>query len=123
MKKIMTLLVVLLGVSFVAFADAKSRKNIDSFMKEYETFVTKAEKAASTNSLSDLASLSAESVKFSEKAQAVQDAKDWTLKDSQKYLELTNRYSAALSKISGTANTITDTTNAAASDLLKSYGY
>jgi DNA-binding ferritin-like protein len=123
MKKILTLFVVLFGVSLFVFADAKSRKSIDDFMKEYETFVIKAEKAAETNKLSDLTNLSMESLKLAEKAEAAQTATDWTLKDSQKYLELTNRYSVAINKLSGTTNTAVENTDAATADLLKAYGY
>lgn len=92
MKKFFTVLLVLFGVSLAVFADAKSRKQIDSFMKEYETFVVKVEKAADTNKLSDYANLTTEYLKLIEKVDAMENTNDWTISDSQKYLELTNRY-------------------------------
>ncbi|MBQ4378583.1 MAG: hypothetical protein II821_05235 [Treponema sp.] len=123
MKKFLTVLLVLFGVTLAVFADAKSRKSIDDFMKEYETFVTKAEKAANTNKVSDLTNLSMESLKLSESAQKIQNTKDWTLKDSQKYLELTNRYSAAVNKLQGATNSAAQSATNSYNDLLKSYGY
>lgn len=126
MKKFFTVLLVLFGVSLAVFADAKSRKQIDSFMKEYETFVVKVEKAADTNKLSDYANLTTEYLKLIEKVDAMENTNDWTISDSQKYLELTNRYTIAVNKLSGQTSTNVDDTNAALdsyNEMLKSYGY
>ena len=126
MKKILSLFVLLLGMSCVLFAASKQRKTIDDFFKEYETFVVKAEKAAASNKLSDLNNLSMESLKLTEACQKVENTADWTLADSQKYLELTNRYSAAINKLSGNTSATSADANAALNDyndMLKSYGY
>ena len=126
MKKFFTVLLVLFGVSLAVFADAKSRKQIDSFMKEYETFVVKVEKAADTNKLSDYANFTTEYLKLIEKVDAMENTNDWTISDSQKYLELTNRYTIAVNKLSGQTSTNVDDTNAALdsyNEMLKSYGY
>ena len=118
-KKFLTGLFIFLGISCLLFAVTKDRKAINDFLAEYETLVVKAEKAAATNKLSDLTNLSLEASKFAEKAQNVQDTNEWTLQDSTKYLNLTNRYSTAVNKISGA----TVDTAASTEDLLKSYGF
>ena len=65
-KKIISVLAILATLTCALFA-ASTRKDIDAFLKEYETFVVKAEKAAASNKISDLMSMSLESVKLAEK--------------------------------------------------------
>lgn len=84
----------------IAFA-ASSRKQIDTFFADYEKLVVKAEKAAEKGDMLSYLSLQAESIKFAEKSDKLQNTKDWTEADSEKYLSLTNRYTAALLKLSG----------------------
>jgi len=126
MKKILSVFVLLFGLSCVLFAVSKQRKSIDDFFKEYETFVVKAEKAAASNKVSDLTNLSMESLKLSEACQKIENTDEWTIADSKKYLELTNRYSIAINILSGNTNATSADANAALddyNDLLKSYGY
>lgn len=122
MKKFLSLLVMLTGFTCLLFAVSKQRQAIDAFLKEYEAFVVKAEKAADTNKISDLTNLSLESVKLAEKAQNVENTTEWTPADSVKYLGLTNRYAAAINKLSGNPEPQTADT-ADINDMLKSYGY
>ena len=122
MKKFLSLLVMLTGFTCLLFAVSKQRQAIDAFLKEYEAFVVKAEKAADTNKISDLTNLSLESVKLSEKAQNVENTTEWTPADSVKYLGLTNRYAAAINKLSGNPEPQTADT-ADINDMLKAYGY
>ena len=81
------------------------------FLKEYETFVVKAEKAAQTNKISDLTKLSLESAKLAEKCEALEDSDEWTIADTKKYLDLSTRCTNAISKLSSS------TTSAASSAL------
>ena len=78
-----------------------SRKQIDNFLDEYEKFVVKAEKAAQKNDMTSLMNMSAGAAEFAEKADNFEDADDWTASDAQRYMNLSNRYAAAVSKISG----------------------
>ncbi|MCR4580827.1 MAG: hypothetical protein K5681_10830, partial [Treponema sp.] len=95
------------------------RQAIDSFFKEYEVFVTKAEKAADSGKLSDLTKLSLEAVKFTEKIEELEDVDEWTLADSKKYLDLSNRYSKAALKLSESSSNMLDDY----SSLLDSYDF
>lgn len=121
MKKLISVLVVLGTLACSVFA-AGNRKAIDDFFKEYEAFVVKAEKAAESNKISDLTNLSLESVKLAEACDKIDDTDAWTLDDSAKYLKLTNRYSAAVSKLSE-ATTSTAVTTDDYDALLKAYGF
>ena len=121
-KKVLTVLVVLCALSCALFAVSKQRKAIDDFLKEYDTFVIKAEKAAETNKISDLTKLSMESLSLSEKVEKIENTDEWTLADSKKYLDLTTRYSNAINKLSGTTSSAAQDTNAAMNDMLKAYG-
>ena len=78
-----------------------SRKQIESFLDEYEKFVVKAEKAAQKNDITSLMKMSAGALEFAEKADNFEDADDWTASDAERYMNLSNRYAAAVSKISG----------------------
>lgn len=78
---------------------ASSKKDIDLFLKSYEEFVVKAEKAAAKNDLVSLQKLSIEAVKFSEKVEKLDVGNGWTAEDLEKYTDLSYRYSAAISKM------------------------
>lgn len=121
MKKLISVLIVLGTLACSVFA-AGNRKAIDDFFLEYEAFVVKAEKAAESNKISDLTNLSLESVKLAEACDKIDDTDAWTLDDSAKYLKLTNRYSAAVSKLSE-ATTSTAVTTDDYDALLKAYGF
>ncbi len=89
----------------LVFAQEKdSRRQIDFFMKEYEKFVVKAEKAAEKGDMAALMSLNAEAAKFAEKTSGLTDTSDWNMNDAQKYQALTNRYNDALTKFSNSLN-------------------
>ena len=106
-KKIISVLAILATLTCALFA-ASTRKDIDAFLKQYETFVVKAEKAAASNKISDLMSMSLESVKLTEKYDKIKDSKEWTTADSTKYLKLTNRYTKAASKVTSDLSDNTD---------------
>ena len=114
-KRIIAVLAILCGFACAVFA-ASSRKDIDAFLKEYEAFVVKAEKAAASNKLSDLTQMSLESVKLVEKYEKLEETDEWTVTDAKKYLDLSNRYAKAASKITSDLTSDTDA-------LLKAYGY
>ena len=80
--------------------NSSSRSQIDNFLDGYEKVVVKAEKAAKNNDMTSLMNLSAEAADFAEKAEDLEDMDDWSAADAKRYLELTNRYNAAISKIS-----------------------
>lgn len=94
-------------VGLTAFA-AGNRAAIDKFLKSYEEFVVATEKAAKTNSMMDLIKLEEKAVKMAEEADKIENSADWTLQDSKKYLELTNRYSKAVSSMTNTATPTVD---------------
>lgn len=108
LKKVITLIMMseILATSFL-FA-ASSRKDIDKFFKSYEEFIVKAEKAADKNDFVSLQQLSIEAVKFSEEVEDLDVGEGWTSEDLKKYTELTNRYSAAISKMYGGVSTDTN---------------
>ena len=99
LKKIITS-VMMLGVlaTSLLFA-AGSKKDIDKFLKSYEEFVVKTEKAAKKNDLVSLQKRSIEAVEFSEKVENLMLGDGWTSSDLKKYTDLTNRYTASISKI------------------------
>ncbi|MBP3710408.1 MAG: hypothetical protein J6I73_08425 [Treponema sp.] len=80
---------------------AGSRKQIDTFLADYEKIVVKAEKAAENGTMLSLISLQAEAAKLVEKSDKLKDMSDWTEADSVKYLKLTERYMTAITKLSG----------------------
>lgn len=99
-KRIVAAMLVLVFAAGMLFAESKSRKQIDKFLDDYEKVVVKAEKAAKKNDMSSLMSLSLEASEFAEKADDFEDADAWNTGDSKRYLELTNRYNDAITKIS-----------------------
>lgn len=78
---------------------ATDRKDIDQFLKSYEKVVVQAEKAAKSNSVTELLSVVTEITEMAEKADKFQNFNSWTEKDSKKYLELTARYTKAMEKM------------------------
>ncbi|MCR4735626.1 MAG: hypothetical protein K5829_11540 [Treponema sp.] len=117
-KKIFGLLIVLISLSCAIFAASKQRQDIDKFLKEYEVFVTKTEKAANTGKIVDLADLSIEALKFTEEAEKIEDYDEWSVADATKFLDLSNRYTKAALKLSEMATDMTSDY----SDLLNAYG-
>lgn len=107
LKKIMAFILALgIFASSLMFA-AGSRKDIDKFLKSYETFVEKAEKTADKNDLASLQKLSIDAVKFSEEVEKLDVGDGWTSSDLEKYTDLTNRYTKAISKMYGGVSTDT----------------
>lgn len=98
--------VLMLGIlaTSLVFA-AGSRKDIDKFLQSYETFVEKAEVAADKNDLASLQKLSIDAVRFSEEVEKLDVGSDWTADDLEKYTDLTNRYTKAISKMYGGVST------------------
>jgi hypothetical protein len=99
------LAVLLVFGQVTVFAQSKDRKEINDFLKSYETVVVAAEKAAKSNKITDLMDVQQKAIKMSEQANKIQGYKEWTVQDSQKYLDLTNRYTIAMSALSNSANT------------------
>ena len=93
-------LVLLLVAQASLTAESKSRKEIDNFLKSYEKTVVAAEKAAKSNNMSSLLKLQGEALKLAKDLEDFEDSSAWTMKDSEKYLELTNRYTEAMMALS-----------------------
>lgn len=77
-----------------------SRKDIDACLKSYEQLVVSAEKAAKSNKMSDLMSLADKAAKLAEQVEELEDSDNWTAKDTQKLLDLTDRYTKAVTSMS-----------------------
>jgi hypothetical protein len=90
-------LALLLVLGQVAVFAAGNRKAVDDYLKSYEAYVVEWEKLAKKSSVSamDLLPLQQKALDFAQKSQAVQSDSTWTVKDSQKLLDLTNRFSKA----------------------------
>jgi hypothetical protein len=95
----------LVSAQFTVFADSKQRTEIDKFLKSYEEVVVSAEKAAKSNKITDLIKVQGNAVKMSEQADKIQSYDEWTTGDSVKYLELSDRYTKAMSAMSNSMNT------------------
>ena len=99
-KSVMALLavmcVVVVSTSFVAC----SKNEYDKTLKSYEKTVVAIEKAAKSNNMSSLLKLQGEALKLTEDLEDFEDSSAWTMKDSEKYLELTNRYTKAMMTLS-----------------------
>lgn len=105
--KVATLITaMLMVVSVNIFAASKQQAAIEKFFKSYEAVVVSAEKAAKTNSLSDLLKVQEKVLKMADEIDEVQSFDEWTMKDSARYLELTNRYTKALTALSGSTTTM-----------------
>jgi DNA-binding transcriptional regulator GbsR (MarR family) len=83
-----------------AFAASKQRTEINKFLKAYEDVVVAAEKAAKSNKMTDLLKVQEKALKLNEQAEKIQNYDEWTTKDSEKYLDLTNRYAEAMTALS-----------------------
>lgn len=95
----------LVGLSALV-AQSKNRKEIDKFMKSYEEVVVQAEKAAKSNKMTDLLKVQAKALKMSDDLEKVQGFDEWTTKDYEKYLDLTNRYTKAMLSLSNSADSM-----------------
>jgi hypothetical protein len=72
------------------------RKEIEAFLKSYESFVTKAEKAKSGNDTMAMLSLATQSLDLATKSQKLQEYDDWTTADMTKLAALSAKAAAAL---------------------------
>jgi type II secretory pathway pseudopilin PulG len=97
----MLAMILLVGQS--VFAVSKQRTEIDKFLKSYEEVVVAAEKAAKSNKLADLITVQQKALKLTEQADKIQGYDEWTTKDSEKYLGLTNRYTKAATALTNSA--------------------
>jgi type II secretory pathway pseudopilin PulG len=97
------MLAIILLVGQSVFAASKERTEIDKFLKSYEEVVVAAEKAAKSNKITDLITVQQKALKLSEQVQKIQGYDEWTAKDSEKYLVLTNRYTEAVTALSNSA--------------------
>lgn len=103
-KKLITLAMLVLVAIASVMAKGSSRKDIDAYLKSYEQFVVSAEKAAKSNNMSDLISLYEKAEKLLKEGEKVQLSDNWTMADSQKLLDLTNRYTNTMSTMSGSGS-------------------
>lgn len=89
-------------IFLILFFIGCSSDPVDKFLNEYEKVVEKWESKAnsSTISLSDINELNQASLKFSEKAQELKRAKDFSPDQLKRYVELSSRFSNALLKMS-----------------------
>lgn len=85
-------------MGMTAFA-AGNHGSIDKFLKSYEEIIVAVEKAAKSNSLTDLIELEKKALELSEEAEKLEENEEWTLDDAKKFAELSNRYAAAVSTI------------------------
>jgi type II secretory pathway pseudopilin PulG len=97
----MLAMILLVGQS--VFAASKQRTEIDKFLKAYEEVAVAAEKAAKSNKLTDLLTVQQKALELTEQAGKIQGYDEWTIKDSEKYLDLTNRYTKAVTALSNSA--------------------
>lgn len=98
-QRIITISVILLSTSSMVFAASSQRAAIDEYLKSYENIVMEAEKAAKKNKMADLLNVQDKVLETIDEAQKVQSFDEWTTDDSIKYLDLSNRYTSAISKI------------------------
>jgi DNA-binding transcriptional regulator GbsR (MarR family) len=97
------LAVLLVFGQVTAFAASKQRTEINKFLKAYEDVVVAAEKAAKSNKIADLIKVQEKALKLTEQAEKIQNYEEWTTKDSEQYLKLTNRYAEAMTALTNTA--------------------
>ena len=89
---------ILFFMGMTAFA-AGNHDSIDKFLKSYEEIIVAVEKAAKSNSLTDLIELEKKALELSEEAEKLEENEEWTLDDAKKFAELSNRYAVAVSTI------------------------
>ena len=93
----LVVLFVVIGQSFL-FAD---RNAVNDFLNSYEAVVVEAEtlaKKATINAM-EMMPLSQKAMEFSQRSQTIQTDTSWTVQDTMKLLDLTNRYTEATDAI------------------------
>ena len=93
----LVVLFVVIGQGFL-FAD---RNAVNDFLQSYEAVVVEAEtlaKNAAINAM-EMMPLTQKAMEFSQKAQTVQSDTSWTIQDTMKLMDLTNRYTEAADAI------------------------
>lgn|GEM_PF-2733032 len=85
---------------------AEERKDVDSFLKTYEEFVIKCEKAAKSGNVMDLIDLASKGEELDKKQKKIKNSKHWTKKDDEKMLTLTVRLAAAMEKLSNSIQSL-----------------
>jgi len=107
MKKGLLVLLVLFMVigQSVLFA---SNPDIEAFLQSYEALVAETEtlSARATINAMDLMPLQQRALDFAQRALAVQEDPSFSIQDSLKLLELTNRYTTAMNEINNRIHNI-----------------
>ena len=93
----LVVLFVVIGQGFL-FAD---RNAVNDFLNSYEAVVVEAEtlaKKATINAM-EMMPLTQKAMEFSQRSQTIQTDTSWTVQDTMKLLDLTNRYTEATDAI------------------------
>lgn len=98
-KSIIAFVFVSFVVMSMSFAES-NREKIDNFFKSYEKLVVAAEKAASSNNMTDLMNLAIKVAELAEEVEAAESYEEWTMDDTTKYLNLSTRYAKAANQMS-----------------------
>ena len=93
----LVVLFVVIGQGFL-FAD---RNAVNDFLKSYEAVVVETETLAKKAAIGamEMMPLTQKAMEFSQKAQTVQSDTSWTVQDTMKLMDLTNRYTEATDAI------------------------
>ena len=111
-----------------AFADSAKKMSAKEFLDSYEKFVVEVEKAAEKGNYAGYADFLKSYNKFVEDYSKL-DTSKWTVNDITRYSQLTNRYTAAATKLSGSMSSTPATTDdysalmGAYADLYGAYGF
>ncbi len=111
-----------------AFADSAKKMSAKEFLDSYEKFVVEVEKAAEKGNYAGYADFLKSYNKFVEDYSKL-DTSKWTVNDITRYSQLTNCYTAAATKLSGSMSSTPATTDdysalmGAYADLYGSYGF
>ena len=104
-KTLVAVIAAMLVVAGLTACQGKGgRKQIDTFLKDYEKFVEKVEIAAKEGKLSSVMSLQTEALKLVEKATELEGTSGWSVNDAEKYLKLTDRYTEAMFKMTNSTD-------------------
>ena len=130
MKTKFTLIVSILLIlcAVCAFADGGKKLTAKQFLDSYEEFVVSVEKAAEKGNYAGYADFLKSYNKFVEDYSKL-DTSKWTVNDITRYSQLTNRYTAAATKLSGSMSSTPATADdysalmGAYADLYGSYGF
>ena len=125
-SKISILVCVLLALCIVC-AFAEKKMTAKEFLDSYEEFVVSVEKAAEKGNYAGYADFLKSYNKFVEDYSKLDTAK-WTMNDTLRYSQLTNRYSAAAAKLSSSMSSPATADDYSAlmgayADLYGSYGF